>query len=149
MTIASLGGGGGSFATLSDKATADLPATNTPLATALAAKATLGHTGRATDVTTGRALAAADSVAAGAGIVPLNAGTVQAFTIPTAATMGVSGAGNMFILQCLGAAHTVQTTGGATLNSGVLTVTSNTVTLVVGNTYVFQQRGSTDVWDCN
>ena len=109
--------------------------------------ATAGRVSRAADVTVGRAFVSTDY---GVGVVPLNAGTVQNFTVNTAATSGITGTGNLLPIQILGAVHTLTAGVGVTITYGATSYTNGPVTgfvPVLNQTYVLTQRGTTDVLD--
>ncbi len=112
-----------------------------------ATKATPGRIGRAADVTAGRAFTVADF---GVGVVPLNAGTVQNFTVAAAVTMGLTGAGNVLPIQILTSLHTITAGAGVTIYFDGVAYTN---TIVVGFSTVLNahavlvQRASSDVWD--
>ena len=149
QTWQAFGGGGGvtTFAALTDATTATIAVTNTSVANALVLKANKGHVDRAADVTTGRAFVSTDF---GVGVVPLNAGTVQNFTLNTAVTMGIAGTGNVLPIQILGAVHTLTAGVGVTVTYGSTSYTNAAVTgfvPVLNQTYVLVQRGTTDTWD--
>ena len=140
-------GGATTFESLTNATTAAIPTENTPLANALALKANKGHVDRAADVTTGRAFVSTDF---GIGVVPLNNAAVQNFTVNTAATMGITGSGNVLPMQILGAVHTLTAGTGVTITYGATSYTAAAVTgfvPVLNQTYVLVQRGTTDTWD--
>ena len=125
----------------------------TDLNTALNAKATVGKVSRAADVTATRAIAASDF---GAGIMPINAAGVVALTLPTVASMDLTGSGNVLPIQVMGTG--IPTFAGATASTtingvaGMTTVLPGSVDGVGGaapikyQIYVFTQVGSTDNW---
>ena len=140
-------GGVTTFAALTDAASATIATTNTSVANALVLKANKGHVDRAADVTTGRAFVSTDF---GIGVVPLNNAAVQNFTVNTAATMGITGSGNVLPMQILGAVHTLTAGTGVTITYGATSYTAAAVTgfvPVLNQTYVLVQRGTTDTWD--
>ena len=141
-------GGATTFESLTNATTAAIPTENVPLANALLAKVSVGHTARAADVTVGRAFTAADF---GIGIVPLNAGTVQNFILNNAVTMGLTATGgDAVVLQWLGALHTLTAGAGTTINYGGAAYTNALVSGLaptLGSFYVLTRRNATDVWD--
>ena len=140
-------GGVTTFAALTDAASATIAVTNTSVANALVLKANKGHVDRAADVTTGRAFVSTDF---GVGVVPLNNAAVQAFTLNTAVTMGITGTGNVLPIQILGAVHTLTAGTGVTITYGSTSYAAAAVTgfvPVLNQTYVLVQRAALDTWD--
>ena len=140
-------GGATTFSALTDAATAAIATTNASVANALALKATVGHIGRAADVTVGRAFVSTDF---GVGVVPLNAVTVQAFSLSAAAIMGITGSGNVLSIQILGAAHTLTASAGVTITYGATSYVAVAVISFVpalNQVYTLVQRGISDIWD--
>lgn len=147
-TIGESTGGSTTFAGLSDAATVNLPATNGPLGTALAAKGDKGKVTRAADVTASRDIAAADFTA---GIMPVNAAGAVALTLPTAAAMTLAGSGNVLAIQLMGAGTV--TIAGKTSSTTINGVAGPTVVAPAdgalvryGSPALLMQIGSTDAW---
>lgn len=106
-----------------------------------------GVVSRAADVVAARAFAKSDF---GVGIVPINSASILAFTLPTVASMGLTGSGNVLFLQVMGTG--IPTVAGAT-SSTTINGTAGTATVnplsgapVQYGIYVLTQIGSTDGW---
>lgn len=110
-----------------------------------------GRLDQTADITSGRAFTAADFMANRSGVLQINSASILGFTLPTVASMSLTGSGNILAYTVKGTG--VPTIAGATSSTTINGATGTTAAppangaAVQFGTYVVMQRGSSDVWD--
>lgn len=110
-----------------------------------------GRIDQTADIVAGRAFTSADFMSLRSGVLQINSSSILGFTLPTVASMALTGSGNIlaFTVKGTGVPTIAGATGSTTINgvAGTTTVNPAGGAAVQFGSYVIQQRGSTDVWD--